>query len=136
MIKVILVDDNELVREGIKFLLEQSGGFEVVGEAQNGKDALDLINTRDSDVIITDYNMPVMDGLALIRTLMRQGISIPIIIMSGLDDKIYVNTLFKEGVSGLLHKNITSEELIFAVGHVVSGKRYLHSDIALEMALK
>lgn len=136
MIKVLHVEDNVVVSEGIRLLLEQDGEVEVIGQAKNGKEALEMIDKIPADVVLTDYRMPGMNGLDLIKELKARDIETPIMVLSMHNSECYVNRVFQEGASGYLLKNTNVDELIFALKHVALGNKYLCSEIAIEMALR
>lgn len=134
MLKIVLAEDHNIVRYGIKALLESEEGFSVVGEATNGHEALEIISKSDHiDVVLADINMPVMDGIELIKNLKTNYPKVPLIILSMLDNEKYVDQAFSEGACGYLLKNVSSDELIFAIRHVSAGGKYLCSELAIKM---
>lgn len=134
MIKVVLVEDHNIVRDGIKMLLESEAGIHIVGEATNGLEALELLATNeDVDVILSDINMPGMDGLAMIRELKESHPAIKVIILTMLDNEKYVTKAFNEGAVGYLLKNVSSDELIFSLKHVNIGGHYLCSELSITL---
>lgn len=134
MIKVVLVEDHNIVRDGIKMLLESEAGIHIVGEATNGLEALELVAmNEDVDVILSDINMPGMDGLAMIRELKESHPAIKVIILTMLDNEKYVTKAFNEGAVGYLLKNVSSDELIFSLKHVNIGGYYLCSELSITL---
>ncbi|WP_432708500.1 response regulator transcription factor [Pedobacter sp.] len=134
MLNVILADDDTLVREGLKMLLLSDNSFQVVGEAGNGQEVLDLINGGLAvDIVLTDVNMPVMDGIALIKPLRALNEKIKVIILSMVDTNKSIEQAFTAGASGYLLKTVSPEELLFAIKKVNQGKRYLCSDLTLKL---
>src|SRR5690606_37315997 len=98
MLKIVLAEDHNIVRNGIKALLESEEEFSVVGEATNGQKVLDIISKEDHvDMVLADINMPVMDGIELVKNLKTNYPKIPLIILSMLDNEKYVAQAFSEG---------------------------------------
>ncbi len=137
MIKIILVEDHNIVRNGIKMLLESEPGITITGEAENGSEALELIRDNDEvDLVLTDINMAEMDGLTLIKEVKKLNQTIKVIVLSMLDDEKQVIQAFNEGAEGYLLKNIVKEELIFGIKQVYKGGRYLSAEIGLNLLNK
>lgn len=134
MLQIILAEDHNIVRNGIRILLDAEDEFNVIGEASNGKKVLELIKKADNvDLVITDINMPQMDGIELVKQLKFTNPSIRVIVLSMLDSEEFVSQAFKEGACGYLLKNISSDELIFAIKHVSAGHRYLCSELSIKL---
>ena len=134
MLKVILAEDHNIVRNGIKILLEAEEDIEVVGEATNGQEVLDFLDSGNStDLILSDINMPSMDGIMLLEALKEQYPQTKVILLSMLDNEEYITKAFKEGASGYLLKSAGADELIFALRHVNSGNKYLSSELSLKL---
>jgi DNA-binding NarL/FixJ family response regulator len=134
MINILLVEDHHMIRYGLKRLLESDKHMCVAGEATNGQEALNLLdNIADIDVVLTDLNMPVLDGIALADTLKKSGSSIKVIILSMHEKKAHIYKAFHAGVSAYLSKNIDPAELLFVMQHVHSGGRYLSSTLSMRM---
>lgn len=134
MLNVILADDDTLVREGLRMLLVSDSSFQVVGEAANGQEVLDLINEGiPVDIVLTDINMPDMDGIALIKPLKALNEQIKVIILSMVDTNKSIEQAFTAGASGYLLKTVSPEELVFSIRKVDQGKRYLSSNLTLKL---
>lgn len=133
MLKIILAEDDLLVRNGIKMLLESDGNFQVIGEASNGTEVLELItNGSKPDVVLSDMDMPGMDGNMLIRVLKKYDPSIPVLVLSQLDGDSDIDHSFAEGAQGYILKTINAQELFFAVKQVSKGSKYLSSELAVK----
>lgn len=125
-LKIVLAEDHVIVRNGIKLLLESQSGIQVTAEAANGQEVLDLIASGIiPDIILTDINMPVMDGISLIKSVKSTYPEIKIIVLSMLDNEKYVAQAFFEGSNGYLLKNVSGDELLFALKTVATGAKYL-----------
>ncbi|WP_286896190.1 MULTISPECIES: response regulator transcription factor [Sphingobacterium] len=132
MIKILLVEDHMVVRNGIKLLLESQDGFEVVGEASNGKEALQFLNSNPvPDIALTDISMEEMDGIELLHELKKQYPSIKVVILSMLNQINYVVEAFESGLAGYLVKNVGYNELLFGLNHIANGGRYMSEEIAM-----
>lgn len=132
MIKILLVEDHMVVRNGIKLLLESQDGFEVVGEASNGMEALDYLkNNPAPNIVLTDISMDEMDGLKLLQILHKEYDSIKVVILSMLNQINYVLEAFEYGLMGYLVKNVGYNELLFALNHIANGGRYMSEEISM-----
>lgn len=134
MLKIILAEDHSIVRNGIAALLNAEESFEVVGEATNGAEVLELVgNQNEVDLILTDINMPQMDGIELIKEIKRIRPEIYIVVLSMLDADKYITEAFQEGADGYLLKNVNADEMIFAIKQVSLGYRYLYSELGIKL---
>lgn len=129
-IRVVLADDHEIVRNGIKQLLESEPQIEVVGEAVNGLEAIDRVNQLQPDILITDISMPKMDGIEATSKLNEQGTSTRIIILSMFDKEEYVLKAVELGAYGYLLKDTGKERFIKAIFTVNEGEKYFGSEIS------
>jgi DNA-binding NarL/FixJ family response regulator len=124
MIRLLLVDDQGLVREGLRSLLEAKPDLEVVGEAENGHSAVEQAIARQPDVVLMDIRMPIMDGVAATRSLHEQAPQIKILILTTFGDEEYVTQAMRYGAKGYLLKDTPSDELAEAIRAVQRG--YTH----------
>ena len=132
--KILLAEDHTIVRNGIKMLLETEESFEVVGEAVNGKEALEAVNSGKAvEIVLADINMPEMDGITLIKELKLVNPNIAVVILSMHDNEKYVVQAFDEGAAGYLLKNVSAEELIFSLKFVHGGGKYLCAELTMNM---
>jgi len=137
MIQVLLAEDHNIVRNGIRMLLEMDKSINVVGEAVNGKEVLAHISKGHKiDVVLADINMPELDGLSLLKEMKSRNSEIKVVILSMHDNEKYVAQAFKEGAAGYLLKNISADELVFALKHTHIGGKYLCSELAIRMLEK
>ncbi len=132
--KIILAEDHNIVRNGIKMLLETTPNIEIVGEATNGKEVIEMVNNGQSiDIVLADINMPEMDGITLIKELKRIDPQIKVVILSMHDNEKYVVQAFLEGAAGYMLKNVSAEELIFSLKFIGNGGKYLCAELGLKM---
>lgn len=137
MIQVLLAEDHNIVRNGIKMLLGSDKEIHVAGEATNGREALDFIaNNEGIDVILADINMPELDGISLIKEAQNLKPNIRVVILSMHDNDKYVSQAFLEGASGYLLKSVSADEMIFSLKHVKAGGKYLCSELSIKMLEK
>lgn len=138
MIRVMIVDDQALVRSGFRVILETEPGIEVVGEASNGEEAVDLAAQLQPDVICMDVEMPVMDGIEASRQILASNATSPaeqpnpspsILVLTTFGHEEYVFDALEAGVSGFLLKTARAEQLIDAVRTLASGQALLGADI-------
>ena len=121
MIRVLLVDDQSIVREGLSSLLQTQPDLEIVGEAENGKAAIEQAIALQPDVILMDIRMPIMDGVAAIKTLAVQAPAIEVLVLTTFDDDEYVTQAMTYGAKGYLLKDTPSAELAQAIRAVNRG---------------
>jgi len=125
LIKVLLVDDQNLVREGIKSLLELKPHINVIAEASDGKQALATLQTHSPDVILLDIRMPVMNGLTVLAKMKEMNLVIPTLILTTFDEHELVLDCLKLGAKGYLRKDVSLESLITAIEKIASGKKWI-----------
>lgn len=136
MIKVLLVDDHELVRIGIKRLLQDINGIKVVGEANTGEEAIKIAKELIPEVVLMDVQMPGIGGLEATRKMIRHNPDIKILALTVCDDEPYPSRLLQAGAAGYITKGCDAEEMVRAIRTVHSGQRYISSGIAQQLALK
>lgn len=130
MIRVLLVDDQTLIRQGIQTLLELEDDLEVVGAAANGQEALAAAERARPDVVLMDIRMPLMDGVAATRELLRRLPATGVIILTTFDDDEYVFEGLKAGARGYMLKDADSSEIVAAVRAVAAGEALIQPSIA------
>ncbi|ETZ23028.1 hypothetical protein N824_20545 [Pedobacter sp. V48] len=134
MLKVILAEDHNIVRNGIRMLLDNEPDFEVIAEATNGEEVLELLdNNTEAELILADINMPVMDGMTMLKAIKLVYPEVKVVFLSMLDNEKYVTQAFREGAWGYVFKNVSSDELIFSLRQVNRGSRYLCTELALNL---
>ncbi|MEH2315869.1 response regulator transcription factor [Nostoc sp.] len=133
MIKVLLVDDQSLIRQGLKALLELESDIEIVGEAENGEQAINLVAKLQPDVILLDIRMPIMDGVAATREIQKRFVKTKILVLTTFDDDEYVSAAMQNGAMGYLLKDTPSEELAVAIRAVHKGYTQLGPGIVKKL---
>lgn len=121
MIQVLLVDDQSIIRHGLKALLELEGDLQIVGDAENGAIAVEQVQTLQPDVVLMDVRMPVMDGVAATRLIHQHFPQIKVLVLTTFDDQEYVQQALQVGAVGYLLKDTPSEELANAIRAVYKG---------------
>jgi len=135
LIKILLVDDHELVRTGIRRIINDIRGMSVVGEAQSGEDAVAWCRKNHTDIILLDINMPGIGGLEAMHRILRHNDDIKIIMLTMHTEHPFPTKVMQAGAAGYLSKAASPEEVINAIRAVNSGQRYLPAEIAQQMAL-
>ncbi|PLX40656.1 MAG: DNA-binding response regulator [Deltaproteobacteria bacterium] len=135
MIKVLLAEDHSLVRAGLCRLVDESGHIEVVAEAEDGKQALDLIRKVSPDVAVIDISMPAMDGFELLAAISSEFPSLPVIVLTMHEEPQYVVRAISSGAKGYITKRSAPEQLVEAIGKVYGGGLFLTSFAAEALAI-
>jgi DNA-binding NarL/FixJ family response regulator len=133
MIKVLLVDDQSLIRQGLRALLELELDLEIVGEAENGEQAINLVAQLQPDVVLLDIRMPIMDGVAATREIQKRFPQTKILVLTTFDDDEYVSAALQNGAMGYLLKDTPSEELAVAIRAVDKGYTQLGPGIVKKL---
>jgi DNA-binding NarL/FixJ family response regulator len=133
MIRVLIVDDQELVRAGFRMILEQQEDIEIIGEAGSGSDAVALARELDPDVVLMDVRMPEIDGIEATRLLLATGTRARVLMLTTFDADEYVYEAMKAGASGFLLKNAPPAQLVIAVRATAAGEAQLAPAIVQRM---
>jgi DNA-binding NarL/FixJ family response regulator len=128
--RILLVDDHKMMRDGLRALIEKHTGMEVVGEAADGRTAIQCVQELNPDVVVMDITMPDMNGMAATRQIIRERSRAKVLILSMHADRRFVAETLGAGAAGYLLKDGAFEELVLAIRTVVAGKTYLSPDIA------
>lgn len=135
MIRVLLADDHELVRTGIRRLLEDIADIEVVAEATTGEEAVSLCRQLEPQVVLMDINMPGMGGLEATKKILHHNNSIKVIVVTMNEDEVLAQSLLKAGAAGYLTKGCRINEIVHAIKEVISHRHYITPQIATQLAL-
>ena len=130
MIRVVIADDHHLVRQGIRALLEKAGDIEIVGEAADGQEAIELVQRLLPDVLVIDIAMPRLNGVEAVGRLRGLGVKTRALILSMYSDATLVRQALHNGAKGYLLKRAVSEELLLAVRAVSRGDTFLSPEVA------
>lgn len=136
MIRLLLVDDQNLIRRGLKALLKGEEAIEIVGEAENGQVALELVETLQPDVVLMDVRMPVMDGVAATREIQQRFSQTKVLVLTTFDDDQYVAQAIQYGAAGYLLKDTPPEELIQAIQAVAKGYMQLGPGLSQKLYIQ
>ncbi|NLX63128.1 MAG: response regulator transcription factor [Tissierellia bacterium] len=134
MIRVLIVDDQALIREGLNLMLDLYDVVRIVGEANNGKEAIDFLEKEEVDVILMDIRMPLMDGVEATRVLEDKYPNTKIIILTTFNEDEYIFEGLKNGADGYVLKDVSSKELVNIIKSVYDGDLFLHGDVARTLA--
>jgi len=132
-IRILLADDHIMVREGTRKILEREADLQVVAEAGDGREAINLVKREHPDVAIVDISMPVMNGIESTREIKSFAPQTAILVLTAYDDDEYVFAILEAGAAGYLLKNARGSELIDAVRKVYEGESVLHPSIAAKV---
>jgi len=132
-IKVILVDDHKLFRNGLKFILGEIEGIEVIAEASNGKEFLELLKYFSPDLILMDISMPEMNGVEACKIALEENPNLKILILSMFGEDAYYNTMIELGVKGFILKDTDNSELRTAIQTILNGNSYFSQELLLKI---
>src|SRR5713226_6258501 len=127
--RVMLVDDHELVRQGIATMLSSSPDIEVVGEAKTGREALEMARTKLPDIVLMDVRMPDMDGLEATRKIKEERPRTAVIMVTMHDNPTYLRDAVRAGAAGYLLKDVSKDELVDAIRQVATGGAFIESQM-------
>src|SRR5260221_4815318 len=132
--RILIADDHAVVRRGLKEILASEDDMEVVGEAKNGDEALELVRTLDWDVAVLDFSMPGRSGVELIKEIKRRHPGRPVLVLSVLPEEAHAAQVFKAGGAGYINKESAGEELTAAIRKVANGGKYVSQTFAEKLA--
>ncbi|MCP4750714.1 MAG: response regulator transcription factor [Proteobacteria bacterium] len=135
MIRVLIVDDHKLVRDGLKQILAGTGDISVVGEAGDGEEAVSKIRSNPFDVVLLDIRLPKTDGLSILKLMKQERPDLYVLMLSMYPEEQYAIRALKSGASGYLTKDSASEELIAAIRKVALGQKYVTLSLAEKLAV-
>jgi DNA-binding NarL/FixJ family response regulator len=128
--KILIVDDHEVVRDGLKNILTSLDNISIAGEAGNGEDAVKMYSSLKPDLVIMDISMPGMNGIEATRVIKEKDPDARILILTMHDNQEYLNQIIRSGAKGFILKNTDKEELLDAVKTVASGDNFFSKDIS------
>lgn len=135
MIRIVLVDDHDLFRAGLRSILQNQDGMVVIGEYVSGEDAIKAIRAEPPDLVLMDVNMPGIGGIEATRKILQIVPDMRIIAVTVLSDDPFPNQLLDAGVRGYISKGSGSDEMLEAIRTVMRGRHYISSDVAQKLTL-
>ncbi|MBW0146096.1 UvrY/SirA/GacA family response regulator transcription factor [Marinobacter arenosus] len=136
MIRVLVVDDHELVRSGITRMLADNPDLEVIGQASSGEEAIDSVRRERPDIVLMDIRMPGIGGLEATRRILRIDDSVRVIVVTACADDPYPTRVMQSGATAYITKGADIKEMVRAIRMAHAGQRYISPEIAQKMALK
>jgi two-component system, NarL family, invasion response regulator UvrY len=133
-IKILVADDHEIVRKGMRTIISETSDLSLVGEAENGNEVLQKLNELDVDVLVMDFDMPGKNGLDTLVELKMLFPKLPVIILSIFPEGHYGTRFLKAGASGYLGKASASDQLVIAIRKVEKGGKYVSPELAVKLA--
>jgi two-component system invasion response regulator UvrY len=134
MIKVLVVDDHPIVRQGLKQILSEEPDMAVLGEAQNSQEVLELVHNQDWDIVVLDITMPGRGGLDVLKEVRHERPKLPVLMLSVHPEDQYAVRTLKAGAAGYMTKESAPEELVRAIRKILRGGKYVSSTLAEKMA--
>jgi two-component system invasion response regulator UvrY len=134
MIKVLVADDHALIRKGLKQLLDDTDDMRVIGEAENGMQAIRMSEETDYDVVLLDISMPDKHGVEVLKQLKANKPQLPVLMLSMHPEEQYALRSMKAGAAGYLNKQSAPLQLVTAIRQVASGKKYISTELAEQLA--
>ena len=129
-VRIVIAEDHTILREGLRSLLSSDPSFEIVGEAEDGREAIKCVEKFRPDLILTDLSMPRMNGMEAIKEIKRQSPKTKVLVLTVHKAEEYILATFRAGANGYLLKDSTHAELVMAVKKVLSGKQYISPEIS------
>ena len=129
-IRIVIVDDHAVVRAGLKQFLAEQMDFQVIGEAANGREALDFVRAGGIDVLILDVSMPGQSGVDALSGIKARAPELPVLMLSAFPETHYATALLKQGASGYLNKDCDPQDIVSAVRTLARGRRYITPGVA------
>ena len=129
MTKIILVDDHQMIREGLSALLSDIDDIEIVKMASGGKEVLHYLKNNEADLVLMDINMPKMDGIQATEAIKKKHKSVKVLILSMHNKEGFVKNAIKVGADGYILKNTGKKELLLAIDYITNGKTYFSQEV-------
>jgi len=129
-LRILIADDDALIRDGLKMILENEEGFDVVGTATNGKDAVNLCRKTNPDIVLMDIRMPLMDGVEATKLIKEEFSSIKVLLLTTFKDSEYIRSAVKYGAEGYVLKSNSSESIIESIKAIYQGNVVFEKEVA------
>ncbi len=133
MIKILIVDDHAMIRDGIRSILNEQKTYKVLGEASNGKHALEFLEKNEVDLVVMDINMPVMNGIECTTQIFKRFSGVKVLTLTMHDEELYLAKMIEAGALGYILKDSGKDELIKAIESIVNGKHYYSPEITINV---
>jgi two-component system invasion response regulator UvrY len=130
MIRIAIIDDHAIVRAGLRQYFSEQVDLQVVAEASNGREAVDIVRKGQVDVLVMDLSMPDQSGVDALAAIKARAPDLPVLILSGFPEEHYATTLLRQGASGYLNKDCDPEEIVKAIRTVYRGRKYITAGVA------
>ncbi|MDP1649284.1 MAG: response regulator transcription factor [Rubrivivax sp.] len=134
MIRIAIVDDHPMVRAGLRQFLSDESDFDVVAEAANAREALEIVRRGDADVVLLDVSLPGQSGVDVLVAIRAREPMLPVLMLSGFAEQDYATTLLRLGASGYLNKDCDPADLVTAIRTVHRGRKYITAAVAERLA--
>lgn len=128
-IRIIIADDHKIFREGLQSLLKKQTHIQVIGEAENGEEVIQLLNNHNVDIAVLDINMPTMNGVSTAKVILEKFPNVKILMLTMHDEGTFIKELIDMGVLGYILKNRGKEEFVEAIETIYKGQEYLKGDV-------
>jgi len=135
-IRLLIVDDHQIIIDGLKSLLEDEADIKLLGEANNGKEALDILKLLDVDIVLMDIDMPIMNGIEATKQILKDFPNVKVVILSMHKEGGLIKNLISIGAHGFLLKNSDQAQLIEAIRKVASGDKYFSPEVTMSLLNK
>jgi DNA-binding NarL/FixJ family response regulator len=132
-IRILIVDDHQIIRDGVRALLRDTDGIEIVAEAENGAVALERLKEVQVDVVVMDINMPVMNGIEATQQISERYPEVQVLILTMHDDIEYISNMLKAGAAGYILKSSGKPELITAIQKTAAGDNFFSSEVSFKV---
>jgi DNA-binding NarL/FixJ family response regulator len=132
-IKILIADDHRVFIDGMKALLKEVPGFEVIADAENGKAMIEQVALHHPDVVLTDVQMPVMDGIEATKEIHKRFPEIKIIVLTMLNESMFIKKMLEAGASGYIIKTVDKEELIKVIKKVAAGEKHFSAEVTAQL---
>lgn len=132
-IKIIIADDHKLFSDGLSYVLNETGKFEIIAKANNGKELIDILKTEDADIIIIDINMPEMNGIEASEIILKKSPETKILILSMFSELNYYEQLIEIGIKGFINKDANVNQLSNAITTVINGETYFSQELLMSI---
>ena len=133
---IIIVDDHRLFRSGLKYILVESGKYQVIGEASNGLEFLEMLESKNPDLVILDIRMPLMDGIVAAKQALTKKPGLNIMMLSMFGESEYYSALVEMGIKGFVLKDADNEEFFLAIQKILNGGTYFSQELLLAIIKK